>query len=335
MEGSKKRNPYKTNAMLLVVIGGLFLLTHLFHFAFRNTIDQPPTPAQYAAYLPLDSGAKNAHLELKSLFANNLDRGRLLPPLMDPVTGMVMLNTVKEETNYSDGNVYYRLDSSGRLVDSLLVEDYYISLNREYIIHPNYYYSWFLDGHQEKREYLPVNEDLKLGTKALQQRYETLYRDAELVQLFGYQMLWGNGTTEREKRKYYDTKTDKAIFLIRNKWYALYGKDLKTMPGGEKKKSLDTIRQLNLDQLGVPNPYLYVANFRKDSKGYEGWDGTAYLNIMMGKDTLKVSTGMTLNESVGKQPPKYVHSLEYFRGKTMPFAIICKENNRCYILKSN
>ncbi|SDL54001.1 hypothetical protein SAMN05421820_101692 [Pedobacter steynii] len=334
MEGLKKRNPLKTNIILLVLLGSLIMLTHILHFAFRNTIDQAALPVQYAAYLPLDSGAKTAKLELKLLFGDPMDRKKLFPPLIDLKTRMIMLHALKEQTNFSDVNVYYRLDSNGNLMDSLRVEDYDISLNREYIIHPDYYYSWFLDGNPEKQEYLPVNEDLKLGNKALQQRYEALHKKAALVQFFGYRMLWGkNGVTEGVRRRFYDTKTDKVIFLIQNKWYALFGKDLEGMPGGEKKTTLDSIKAFKLDQLGKPNPYLYVANFHKERKGYQEWIGTAYLNLMMGKDTLKLSTGMTVKESEGQNPLNYLHQLQYFRDKTMSFPIIINEDYQCYVLR--
>lgn len=335
MEGLKKRNPYKTNVILLVLIISLFMLTHILHFAFRNTIDQPALPSQYAGYLPLDAAAKSKALELKLLFGDGRDRRKILPPLRDPKTGMILLHTLQEETNSSDVNVYYRLDTNGKLRDSLRVQDYDISLNREYIIHPDYYYSWFLDGNPEKQEYLPVNKDLKLGNKALQQQYETLYKKATLVQFFGYQMLWGkNGVTVGDRRRFYDTKTDKTIFLIQNKWYALFGKELEAMPGGEKKSTLDSVKAFKLDQLSVPNPYLYLANFHKESKGYKEWNGTGYLNMMLGKDTLKLRTGMTVKESEGKAPLDYHHQLQYFRDQTMPFPIIVNENYQCYILRS-
>jgi len=316
-------------------MSGLFMLTHVMHFAFRNTIDQPALPTQYAGYLPLDSRAKSARLELKLLFGNAPDSRKILPPMRDPKTGMILLNTLQEETNSSDVNVYYRLDTNGNLRDSLRVEDYDINLNREYIIHPDYYYSWFLDGNSEKQEYLSVNKDLKLGNKALQQEYEALYKKATLVQFFGYRMLWGkNGVTEGDRRRFYDTKTDKTIFLIQNKWYALFGKDQEGMPGGEKKKTLDSIKAFKLDQLGVPNPYLYLANFHKESKGYKGWAGTGYLNLMMGKDTLKLKIEMTVEEPEGQNSLNYHHQLQYFRDQPMSFPIIINENYQCYILRS-
>ncbi|RQO69531.1 hypothetical protein DBR43_15765 [Pedobacter sp. KBW06] len=335
MEGSKKRNPYKTNIILLILISGLFMLSHVLFFAFRNTIDQPPLPGQYAGYLPLGAAAKSNALELKLLVGDPGERRKLFPPLRDPKTGMILLHALQEETNSTDVNVYYRIDANGTLLDSLRVEDYDISLNREYIIHPDYYYSWFLDGSSGRQEYLPVNKDLKLGTEALRQEYEALYKKATLVQFFGYQMLWGkNGVTEGDRRRFYDTKTDKVIFLIQNKWHALFGKDLEGMPGGEKKATLDSIKALNLDRLGVPNPYLYVANFHKESQGYQEWNGMAYLNLMLGKDTLKLKTEMTVKESEGEHPLNYHHQLQYFRDETMSFPIIINENYQCYILKS-
>jgi len=106
-------------------------------------------------------------------------------------------------------NKYYKLNTDGEIIDSLVLTDNDRSWEYEgYLINNEYYYTWMLNGDKTEYPLKIINGDLALSKEAYKEKFKALYKSAALVKILIHD------------KKY------KQVFLIDNQWAALAGSNL-------------------------------------------------------------------------------------------------------------
>lgn len=310
-------NVYQKNSIVILssILG--FVLSIAYGYCFRNFIDQPGFSAKDIEYKMITEGIKSDNYIISPLFKMTY-RFELSRPYYFPERKNIVF--VDNQGDRSERS-FYKVDSLGNLVDSIRFrKDYSTIIFGAYILQNTAYSSWIIDGDTTSKNYIAYNADANWSEEKTEAEFDRLKRSANDVFYFKYENLWQYDDAKR------DRKIDKAVFLIDDKWYALYGRNLYV--------NLDILLDHTLTNLipwssnfDKPNKISYVADFQKLNRIRKNqWDGFAYINLFYKTDTIKIKAKLTQNEKPKNDQGKYAaYNLGYYRPEGLPYALIAQD----------
>lgn len=321
-------NVYKKNIILLATLILCFALSIVYGYGFRNFIKQPKLPAAYSQYKSIDSGASSKNYEFKHLFNGEADEIYFENPI--GIKNGVIIHVNSTDSDKS-ANIYYKIDQNGNLADSLIYSqnEYATALQKGYLIHNDYYRSWALDGDTSKHKYIPINYDLKLDSVARKNEFFKLNANAMASKFISHDYLWDNDDLKSE------AKIDKFLFLIKDKWYALYGANLKEYEGQEINEPDTLQNQLKGEQiLGKADNIIQVNYFYKSLReltdGKIWWFGTGYVNLKVGLENIEIKHEMRYYEDT--KTFSYLE-LKLYEDPNHKFKLLSNGNAIFYVIK--
>jgi hypothetical protein len=111
-------NVYTRNLLIILAILICFVGNLLYHFTFKNFINQPELPAKYAAYKTLAESPTSTHYEIKPLFAYVSDNRTFSVPRYYPEEQIVRIYSHTDAPQQDKIVTCYKFDPAGNLVDS-------------------------------------------------------------------------------------------------------------------------------------------------------------------------------------------------------------------------
>jgi len=292
---------YRKNLYFVCISLSITVCYILHGYFFRNFISQPDLPKEYLTYKSLEERPESNAYEIFQLQDNLLNLNNYY---FSPLSKTVVIQSGKK--GFSNDNdplrLYYKFNTDGKLIDSLIVNNYdYYKVRKKYLIAEDYYISWIIDNDSTRHKYTDINPKADWDTDHTFEEFDRLSKKASSVYFF-----------KSALKKYYRDDSeevfDKVIFLIDNKWYALYGKNLYAVP--------------EPDNLSEEEKTISPVYTHKISKfGDTSWEVNAYYNLIIKNDTLKIKKEMW-NDRL---------DLVYYSSPSYPEFCIIKGTN--YIIK--
>nr|WP_315240918.1 hypothetical protein [uncultured Flavobacterium sp.] len=259
---------YRKNLYFVFISLLLTVCYILYGYFFRNFITQPDLPKEYLTYKYLDSKPASDHFEIIKLADDLLNFNNFY---FSPMSETVVIQSNKNGFSYDRDplRLYYKFNIQGKLIDSLIVDrfDYY-KVRKKYLISEDHYISWIIDNDTTRHDYTELNPKADWDADRTFEEFERLSKKASSVYFFKSVFKKYNGDTE--------AFFDKAIFLIDQKWYAIYGKKIYVYPEPEEQSEKDkkTILPVYTQKLSQHGDNLSQVD--------------AYYNLIIKNDTLKI-----------------------------------------------
>lgn len=299
------------NWWLLFALAALFIISIFYGYWFENAVDGPPLSAKYATIKALEEGVQSEKYEISPLFSKDFDVKYLSAPFYDEQSKTaIIMSSTSENSGVQE---FYKIDSLGKLTDSLIFDHEYrrIHLLRGFVLHPDYYTTWWQNGDTTAHPYLKEAAD----------KYQQLKTRAEAVYYLSYKDAWKYGTAE------FKQETDVVLLLINHQWHALYG------PGLYQQKAAESeLPDLLADSTG--GAAIVLEQVKKESlidAKDDSWFGTGYVYFTIHQDTLRFKHEMVLT---GNREKEYWRNLHYYRAGDAPFALLYS-NDRYYSVRLN
>jgi|GEM_PF-909318 len=309
-----KQHPFtlsQKNWLLLFALAAVFIISIFYGYWFENGIGGPPLSAKYATIPALDEGVHAEKYEISPMFSRDFDVKDLSAPFYDEYSKtIIIMSTPGVMADNRGVQGFYKIDSLGKLTDSLIFAPEYrpIHLLNGFILHPDYYTTWWRNGDTTTHPYLKETDATK---------YQQLKAKAEAVYYLPYKDVWKYGTAE------FKQETDVVLFLINRQWHALYG------PGLYQYKPAEKVRAGELPDLLADSTAIVLEAVKKESlidAKADSWFGTGYLYFTLQQDTLRFKHEMVLEGNKGKE---YWRNLHYYHAGGIPFALLYS-NDRYY-----
>lgn len=305
------------NGLLLFALAAVFIISIFYGYWFENAVGGPPLSAKYETIPALEEGVHAEKYEISPLFSRDFDVKDLSAPFYDAYSKTAIIASApRGMANNSGVQGFYKIDSLGKLTDSLIFDSEYrrIHLLKGFVLHPGYYTTWWRNGDTTAHPYLKETGVTK---------YQQLKAQAEAVYYLPYQDAWKHGTAE------FKEETDAVLFLINHQWHALYGPGLYQYKPAEKLQAGE-LPDLLADSTAAPAMVLEAVKKESliDAKA-DSWFGTGYLYFIIRQDTLRFKHEMVLEGNKGKE---YWRNLYYYHASDAPFALLYS-NDRYYSVR--
>lgn len=294
-------------------------------------------PEKYKNYKELEelqNTEKHKIIKLKSVQSPGL--------YIDSINDYFFLPIVLQTGNKWN-RTFFKIDFNGNIIDSLIVDWDKFEVFSRYLLSPNYYNSWLIDGDTTNKKFTNVNEDLKLGEEDFKKKLEELMSQSEMdFYCLGYYEHKNDSNT-------IINKIDRVYFLIQNEWTCLYGKDFITMELIEKggngyikdyfkpivmgfnfEKQNNSFFKCDNYELEYFQRNVYVGagflpSFHPNGSRASHWSGYGYVNVFLEKDTIKLKR-RSVETSPDSHGNLYSYPLDLYKKNKMKCIIFCEDS---------
>lgn len=280
-------------------------------------------------------------------------------PTLDTVNNYILIcansrNINKEDRpDNTDILTLYKLGYRGNILDSLKINHSETIRFENYIITPDYYSTWLIDGSKDDKKYKEINKEFSLSEPDLKKRFEELYMASDKVV---YKNIFNTDSTSRIN------EIDRAYFIKNRVITCLYGKnavDCYTYPiKGNYRTGNGWMEESLMDGSFSEGKYaevdtdLFTMNYfyREEyiKKGLfklpsffveaiynspDRWEGTGYFDIYLHSDTLRITKPMI---EIKKSINSYSVPITLYYLYTAPkydCLILTKDEKHCYLIR--
>lgn len=323
MERKNRKKMVIQLILLLVVLGAIAWLVNSYFNSAGYFLSKLPN--EYKETPALDTTIQSNHHQIKTLFSG----GKVKDIHLDSLHQITVIQRM-DEIRPENGNTilkvtYYRLDKTGKLIDTLVEtseNDQFVEEFGGYLMYPNYYTTYLLSGGLEKRSYVESNRDLSMDQESLR---ALLTRNAKTADAIYSNYMMEDGKTR-----------DLFVFVINEQLHRVFVKnrDAFDLPSKYSNKAYVQMNPITAYDYSTDRSYdwknkkqpLQLDYFLKQeyhsasSPGFmspapisrpENWEGVGYFSIPFAHDTLK-----------------FKHPIYYYPNKDWPRVGPYYENNK-------
>lgn len=354
----------KNVILLVIVVVGLFLL---FKWGFSNgNKEEKPLeeiPEKYLTYQPISDSFKNERYQLKSFKLGTYK-----------LTQIVHLNTADSTLILMGSNYgapaqslprpiihnYYKLNSQGKVLDSLQLSADEIALTRDgYLVGKDYHCSWMLDGDTFKKPYQFLNDSINWDSEKDLASFEKLYKTASRViyqdyhierKLYASIKLLNDGVwTKLQKPEYFER-------IFRFETYPAKPIIIRDPLPTNKPSEVDGFSHSHLPNLAEDenmytneNEHISLVHFRKvkfvegknngafnpNSMTYAAkWNGDGFMQLSFKGETIpfRIVLNKMQREEDGYER-KFGHPIRFFTNKSLNFGIVSENYGDLFLIK--
>lgn len=319
--------------LLLAVVSGILCLGGYRYF-FRAEKIQPSLPPAYRVYPNIRDSATRPGSAVSILLDLKTDNATLSAPLYFSGQQITLITAKYLEGTAGNALSYYKLNHSGQLIDSLHYRNNRnkLTMVNGFLLHPEFFYSWVLDGSRTRHTYKEGNKDLSWSAGQLKAEVASVLEKAEVVYVYTASSIWPFDSD------LYNAKVDKLIYVVKGKGYALYGSNLTGIPPAGVKPY-----QEMPDQIELARNHDKQANATLDfnSKDYllienntlKTWRGKAFLSLKKGQHLLKIKQNVFIDEQADGSQSISAMDLGYYSAEKLAFSLIREGRFSYYIFK--
>lgn len=274
----------------------------------------------------------------------------------------IIVEVNREGKEKEPGYHYYKLDKSGAITDSLyhplrgglrsgFVGAYvvYLSSDEEY-----YYNTWPLNGDKTKKRIKILNQDLSWTTEKLEKTDHEISLDAKHIFYEAENQTGENGIP---------WSLNKVFFFKNGRWQVLY----RRQSSAARIDNINKLRALRYDFFRTSNDTQTEEEENFELKFFEktewlnydhaigggqagfstaGWSGTAYFNLPLNQDSLKIKVSDLIIEqekadvgmiryyrSHGSGEIVSPFNLNYYTSRNLNYAMYSNDANHLYLIK--
>ncbi|WP_316780178.1 hypothetical protein [Pedobacter antarcticus] len=318
--------------MLTIVSGMLFFGGYRYFFKAENI--QPSLPPAYRVYPNIRDSATQPGSAVSILLDLKTDNATLSAPLYFPEQQITLITAKYLEGTAGNATSYYKLDHSGQLTDSLHYRNNKnkLIMTNGFLLHPDFFYSWVLDGSRTRNTYKEWNKNLSWSAERIKAEMAAILEKADAIYVYSASSMWPSDSD------LYNGKVDKLIYVVKGKGHALYGAGLiGVRPAGTKPY------QEMPDQIELARNHDTQANATLDfnSKDYllvenntlKTWRGKAFLSLKKGQHLLKIKQNVFIDEQADGSQSISAMDLGYYTAEKSAFSLIREGRFSYYIFK--
>lgn len=295
---------------------------------------QPSLPPAYRVYPNIRDSARQPGSAVSILLDLRSDNATLSAPFYFPEQQITLITAKYLEGTAGNALSYYKLDHSGKLTDSLHYRNNRdkLTMANGFLLHPEFFYSWVLDGSRTRHNYKEWNKDLGWSARRIKVEVAAILEKADALYVYSASSIWPYDSD------LYNDKVDKLIYVVKGKGYALYGVGLIGVPPAGTKPY-----QEMPDQIELARNHDTQANATLDfnSKDYllienntlKTWRGKAFLSLKKGQHLLKIKQNVFIDEQADGSQTISAMDLGYYTAEKSAFSLIREGGFSYYIFK--
>lgn len=259
-------------------------------------------PEEYAATPTLNNQISSSHHQIKPLFKGGKVKDINLDSLHQVTVVQRMDESSSEHSNTILNITYYRLDSTGKLIDTLFessANDHELGTEfAGYLLYPDHYTAYLLSGGLEKHPYIERNRDFSMDQQSLK---ALLSRNAQASAVIYSSYTMDDGNAK-----------DFFVFVIDKQLHRVFVKQRDAYDLGSKytNKNYVQVNSMTSYNYDTDRPYDWKSKKAPIQLDYflkqeyhgerspafmspapmtrpENWEGVGYFSIPFSNDTLK------------------------------------------------